>query len=210
MREDSNNDGGIKWGAGIAVDGKRPEWLRDDDVIAVINEHGTYWSDGVYKARDCCNWPPQTHIRLPANHPYYLATSRGFTYWPGGESAPDDWDGANILRRDGKEQNGVARWSWNGPHKPLADVIGYRKRTEQPAPAIAPALVERMLALVKTITSSKSPRSVFADAWFEEAEQIAKSMDGDPVAMFQTENPEWPHLDRKRLIEAALRWGKEA
>lgn len=77
----------------------------------------------------------------------HLATSRGFTYWPGGESAPADWDGGEVLFNDGVEQSFVARWlHWQTPY--ARNIIGYRKRTEQPAPTVAPELVERMVALM--------------------------------------------------------------
>jgi len=73
----------IVWGAEIPiVDGKKPEWLRDDDRIA-FNE-GCSWygcdSGGVDSGVEWMGseWGGlgRVHvIRLPANHPYYATAA---------------------------------------------------------------------------------------------------------------------------------------
>lgn len=89
----------IEWGAEIAVNGVRPEWLRDEDKIIVrwgdatgIESRRGAWRPSLIDQRisETTGWDSVYAIRLPATHPYYLATSRGFTYWPGGENAPED------------------------------------------------------------------------------------------------------------------------
>lgn len=129
----------IEWGA--EIHGPRPDWLADDGQI-VKNKF-----DSELTAR---NWLENfSPYRLPADHDYYKATSRGFTYWPGGESAPADWDGSPVLLRDGEMWGHADATEWQ--ELGGRTVIGYRKRTEQPAPAIAPELVERAFSLLREI-----------------------------------------------------------
>lgn len=64
-----------EWGPKIEVDGKRPEWLRDDDWRAMVmldngdieepSEEFTMKKVGDWQ------WYRITKIRLPAEHPYY-------------------------------------------------------------------------------------------------------------------------------------------
>jgi hypothetical protein len=61
-----------------------------------------------------------------------LAEAKGFTYWAGGQSAPDDWDGGPYLCRDGQEYH-MAGYDWgHGTHcwNETADWdrIGYRRK----------------------------------------------------------------------------------
>lgn len=175
-----------EWGAPIEVNGVRPGWLRGDErhmfrdaagewygeyVDWIIREHdeGDRWADDVMA------------IRLPANHPYYLATSRGFTYWPGGESAPADWDGGDTLMRDGEILNTTleAEPFWRHGLGD-GDIIGYRKRTEQPA--IAPELVERMVAFVKAHRGFDDEADAIIRALDPDL-ALAKSINGDVEAI---------------------------
>lgn len=72
---DSMNDGGIKWGAEIAVvDGKRPEFLVQQDVKRMLI---VFPGGFERKPVDDCDpleewgWSSILAIRLPANHPHY-------------------------------------------------------------------------------------------------------------------------------------------
>lgn len=56
-----------------------------------------------------------------------LAVERGFTYWPGGDAAPADWDGGEVLLRKGEKCN-PAYWAWS-KFIPTHDIIGYRKKS---------------------------------------------------------------------------------
>lgn len=144
----------IGWGAEIAVDGKRLDWLTDAETSSIKwsvhtspHDFGVSQPD-VWKRFGNHDWEALHAIRLPASHPYYLATSRGFTYWPGGENAPEDWDGGEVLIGDGRiEHPGNSSWAAHCPN--WCCLIGYRKRAEQPAPAIAPELVERMATAIQ-------------------------------------------------------------
>lgn len=110
----------IQWGAAIDTKGKRPEWLSYDEKhmqctchdSTVLNTPGTEW--------DRING-----IRLPADHPYYTATNAGYTYWPGGDEAPADWDGGDVMVADGSVLHNRAprQLVWDG------DIIGYKRLT---------------------------------------------------------------------------------
>jgi len=41
-----------------------------------------------------------------------LAEERGYTYWPGGDNPPDNWDGGAYLCRDGGEYL-MRGYDWN-------------------------------------------------------------------------------------------------
>lgn len=134
----------MQLGPEIKIKGKRPEWLKDDEKIGIVWTHGTRW-DNLYTPVKCVfGWEDSVEaIMLPADHPYYLATSKGFTYWPGGESAPDDWDGGDVLFRSGLRMSSPSSWShpWsgeNGTGVTNYDVIGYRRRDMADAVYINP------------------------------------------------------------------------
>lgn len=118
-----------------------------------------------------------------------IATSRGFTYWPGGESAPEDWDGGEVLDAYGgvNGPDWIGRWTNIGEGYP--NIIGYRKRTEQPAPSIAPELVERMVRLVRNCAEGYGPlpyieaRAILAELEPDPDLTLAKSIVGDAEAI---------------------------
>lgn len=113
-------------GPEIKIDGKRPDWLADDEKIGIVWDDGYRW-DNLNMQVDCVSgWEHSiSAIMLRADHPYYVATSKGFTYWPGGDSAPDADD---VLFRDGTtSQNSGWTWTHSDHHR---DIIGYSKRAE--------------------------------------------------------------------------------
>jgi hypothetical protein len=117
----------IVWGDEIPVNGVRPTWLRGCDLVDLKTSEGwRYSKSGVSRDPKRYSWahvdgtPCILSIRLRPDHSYYTATTEGFTYWPGGNEAPEDWDGGEVLlRRDG---------CLRSPH--LRSIIGYRKRAE--------------------------------------------------------------------------------
>ena len=121
----------MEFGPEIAADngGTKLPWLDDEDEVMC------YWSpethSGPYLVHYVKGWNADFRIRLPADHPYYLATSKGFQYWPGGDVAPGDWDGGAVLLRHGVEGMGI-NWSRDqyGRGEEQTDIIGYR-RAEQ-------------------------------------------------------------------------------
>lgn len=126
----------IKWGDPIECNGVRPDWLREDEPAEIENAPGEWleWSGCVWHRRVAA-------VRLPADHPAYVALARGFHPWSGGESAPDDWDGGKCLARSGRLIQPVF-WThpWNATGYGIvcdeeanqSDVIGYRKRNTEP------------------------------------------------------------------------------
>lgn len=107
----------IVWGAEIAIDGKRPDWLKDSDRIIVgWHDSGKSVEDGwtpMALDQSVCDrtWGLVKSLQLPADHDYYQATDAGYKYWPGGETAPDDWDMGKVLLRDGSTC-GFAQIMW--------------------------------------------------------------------------------------------------
>ncbi|WOF44338.1 hypothetical protein KNJ79_05245 [Sphingopyxis indica] len=126
------SDTKIIWGDPIPTPNGRPDWLANDTLVIPHWTTCGPLSTGVRV--DCvCGWDDVTHLRLPADHAYYLATSQGFTYWPGGDSAPEDYDGGEIIYRIGSIQPDAAGCSWE--HAPAAerlcpefDIVGYRPK----------------------------------------------------------------------------------
>lgn len=125
------------WGPAIEVNGVCPEWLRATDLVDLKTSWGWRYSgrrepsgsvpkDLVWISSE--GQPNILAIRLPADHPYYLATSKGYTYWPGGDEAPGDWDEEDILMRCGKLGHGIV-WRY---HRHSGDIIGYRKKQAEP------------------------------------------------------------------------------
>jgi len=146
-----------EWGDPIPVDGKRPEWIGIGELVDVKWRGDPEWisecvTQGV-KAQHVKGWGDVEEIRLPASHPYYLATSRGFTYWPGGDEAPADWDGDATLSRSGV-------WSplppiikpWRHMGREI-DVIGYHRKPEERPTATVATLSGAAAKAVKRLTA---------------------------------------------------------
>lgn len=81
-----NTSGGpVEWGPAIAVDGKRPGFVRDDDRIHARGYPGGKWYSETVLGRgyraDLVSWLEVQTIRLAADHPHYRQT----------EAAPIDW-----------------------------------------------------------------------------------------------------------------------
>lgn len=128
----------VQWGDPIPVDGQQPTWLADSDECQCRSRATGRWLACV---KNRAIWENLTHIRLPVDHWAYPAIQKGFTPWQGGEAAPDDWDGGQVLLRDGDFINHPfatsANWmrGLDGDPTKMAylDIIGYRKRTEPEA-----------------------------------------------------------------------------
>jgi len=120
-----------EYGPEIQVDGKRPAWLADDDIILANEICEDAWLVDEQDKSDIWYWPVISKIRLPADHWAYQAIEQGFEPWAGGDTAPDDWDG-EVLLRSGETFSGGGAADWK--HHALqstADIIGYRKKGEQ-------------------------------------------------------------------------------
>jgi hypothetical protein len=81
------------------------------------------------------------------------AESLGFSYWPGGDAAPADWDGGPVLLRGGsvvRPGEGDNALVWSHPHMSVGyeeiagDIIGYHKRTPAAATPADTVQIARM------------------------------------------------------------------
>jgi len=131
----------IVWGRDIPVDGKRPDWLRDNDQLMyhdkfTDNWHGYTLCWRVHELNG--EWFVPDLIRLRAHSPVYAALEAGFVPWAGGDSAPLDWDEGIALMRDGTHwKHEVIWWSHDGGKQSGnpsdADIIGYKRKAETAA-----------------------------------------------------------------------------
>lgn len=111
---------------------ERPVWLADDfmpmqyQTSSSRTWHDMQWGWGFGVVGGA--------IRLPADHFAYTVLDWNdshpdqppFMPWQGGESAPDDWNGGEVLRRCGSVCEGKGDWLHAYGS---ADYIGYRPRT---------------------------------------------------------------------------------
>lgn len=123
----------IKWGKDILITAGRPTWLKDGEQI--LNSY--FPPKYAWTVNSVESWIGVGAIKLPADHPYYTATAAGFVYWPGGEDAPDDWDGGDVLRRCGVSYSArLSPEDWQrGYHGDIKlhaeyDIIGYHRHVE--------------------------------------------------------------------------------
>lgn len=84
------------------------------------------------------------YYQLPANHPavtlalHNRVEKDDMVYWPGGDEAPGDIDRTKqVLRRNGQPVSlyACADYAWRNDDNRF-DIIGYHKRTEQPAEVV--------------------------------------------------------------------------
>lgn len=136
----------MEWGNKIAVNGVRPDWLRDDETVWP-SENSRKWSSP-FRVSVILGWEASiSSVRLPADHPYYTVQryneqhGTSFVYWPGGDAAPADFDGTMVLNGEGETYDGFHGydWSYRGPTK----IIGYTRRSEPRRDTVA---VERRTA----------------------------------------------------------------
>ena len=128
----------IEWGPEIKVNGERPAWLGDGDLCTIGMSDAP--SGEPYPA-DHWAWSVITAIRLPSSHWAYIAINAGFEPWGGGDSAPEDWDGGEVLKRAGyvcltKDPKGPdwqRGYAGNLDDMADLDIIGYRKKSEPQA-----------------------------------------------------------------------------
>lgn len=156
----------IVWGEQIETGGKRPDWLRDGEDI-VICDKVSYSGTHKTVAHEQIWWPLVHAIKLPQGHPYYIATGMGFTYWPGGDTAPAGWNGGDVLRRGGNERyphpyvapyEHNQRWSWESPVVKVHDIIGYRRMIWTPVDMTASS-GERVKGVIEPAGVLVQPRS---------------------------------------------------
>lgn len=149
----------IVWVDPIAVDGKRPGWLEKSDMFLAKGLKAWYSSPWGGDHLQLPQWEPVSHIRLPADHPYYrqpASIPEGMKAWHGGDEAPADWDSDKPIAVDNNgnmELRYGYRWNWSReavtPYgQKLLRVVAY---TPQPIPQAdtKPDVTTRMEALVR-------------------------------------------------------------
>ncbi|GAA0729854.1 hypothetical protein [Sphingomonas japonica] len=143
----------ISWGPGLTGEQMRALDLPGDTPVQFEGAHATArdWSFGFQGQR----------YHLPADHFASKVQQWNndhpdavpFVPWAGGDDAPSDWDGGEVLYRCGDVDGDARVTGWeHDPHD--YDIIGYRPRTEAPTaslPTYDPALVERMVALIRDL-----------------------------------------------------------
>ena len=130
------------------------EWLGDDELCLVTfgnPDRAINW-----------NWEHIESFQIRADHPASIATAKGFTYWPGGGVAPEDWDGdpKDVLYRDGFDSGrSPRRWAhWDTD----SDIIGYHRRVDtahQHAAAIREKVIRECLAAIAEQNYSSACRA---------------------------------------------------
>jgi len=177
----------MEYGPEIEVNGKRPAWLADDDMCHPCWGDDRWYHDELVKAKCVCGWDIITKICLPANHWAYPVLEKGYWPWAGGDKAPDDWDGGDVLRRNG----GLLKADWVGywQHRrgdPANDIIGYKRGVERASEPDTNSMVD----LNQIINNLKVEITSLEYRW---ADAIAKYPDLAPVD---------PYLKRAREILA--------
>lgn len=122
-----------EFGPEIAVNGVRPEWLTGDQLLPARLKGGDWCSVPQNLPEDSpATWSVVEVIRLPATHWAYTPIAKGFKPWSGGDEAPGDWDGGEVMCRNGGTMQTFHRWHHIDGG---GDIIGYKPRTEPTAPA---------------------------------------------------------------------------
>lgn len=123
------------FGAEIATNGVRPDYVRDDEIVEWSHRYskGTttagqlHWDGG-------CIRQPVTSIRLRADHPYYLVAQHPGMKLHTGDVRPVDVDTTqHALLRNGfriPPPFSTQHWEWNGDD---GDILGYHPLPTSPS-----------------------------------------------------------------------------
>lgn len=189
---------------------------RPHPVTGVIqwreDEHLPDW----YASRRKIGEDPHS-IRLPDTHWAVAALKDGWRPWAGGEQAPDDYDGGEVLMRCGKTRHPIeagARNPWlHDAGMPGADIIGYKPKPTKPE-QVSPELVERLHKVREQISLAHSrllahainwagvshARETEASEWAEETRQHLADFD----AIMADMQPVDPLVEEAREIVRAF------
>lgn len=201
----------ITWGPEIAVNGVKPEFIADDDVCAVFSCDMIWCGlENVLPARAYIWDQKITAIRLPADHWAYPVIEKGFWPWAGGDRAPEDWDGGEVLLRDKR----VIRVSFHDmqldgwrhiPADQYSDIIGYRRRPDAPVQASEPDTVT-----LKRMTRDEWTGLIIRHGDVGIAQHLGLIRDETPLERFARETSTEITDNNRAVIEAALKWGRES
>jgi hypothetical protein len=189
----------VAWGAEIQIDGKRrkrPDWLRKGDFVRWYRgDMGDHWWDANSpKGVDAftLHWGGFYTIRLPANHPYYAATAKGFTYWPGGDCAPADADGGEVLARGGNIFRTYSDWRHGAAMHPNCEIIGYRK-----AYATLPAA--EVIGKPISEWGAKIPLDGYRPDWLDDSDRFTRN-GGPSWLVHQFAASDWMETEAIQLV----------
>ena len=144
----------MELGKPVEINGVWPKWLDGDTPIAIRRGDGKwYFEDNPVPSVHTSDKVAVTALRLPVDHWAYPVLAAGFVPWAGGDEAPGDWDGGEVLRRgdpsygaypkpwiDWYEVN--QRWFHVGHDGKFADIIGYKPRAEQVQELAQPGAID--------------------------------------------------------------------
>lgn len=191
----------MEWGREIEVNGVRPDWLRGRVVCDLRTRAGWCNSDETVPALSIAEkwaWSHQSGepnilaIRLPADSIAYRALDAGFTPWFGGDEAPADWDGGDVLWENGG-QSQAGDWQHSTNYTRFqCRIIGYRKKAA-PQPATADTVTVQRL----TISDVAEARQ----AYFDQCDRASS----DDSATFYAKH--WGLIREETVIE---RFAREA
>lgn len=177
------------WGYEITVEGVRPAWLTDDSPVSWRHFGSSEWTTGTANALPWTGskyYRPGPYVRLPADHWAYRALDAGFEPWPGGDNAPDDWDGGDVLWDDGFVGTVplINLWNRKNINPEYAYVIGYHRKSE-PTLRTSDEALRRMEALVRRMAADalKVAKLSIYDYGndLDEAREIVKLLPEPPV-----------------------------
>lgn len=190
--------------------GVKPDWLADDDVCDVRMPKQDYWSSsGLMQKVAGWDWnmDPIYTIRIPADHWAVPALKAGFKPWPGGGSAPDDWDGGEVLLRYGDIDTPTSYdsdyWQrgYEGDPERYSDfdIIGYRPKSAEQVQPSAPALTEEMVRGCFWSADERAPGIDGVVSLLRERGMLAEPEPVDPIRAALYDR--WPLLDTDALRE---------
>ena len=182
----------FEWGAPIPTLGrKKPDWLRDEVFsYRTIGDKTDGWLFYASPGQPFY-WPNIEAIRLASDHPFYFAAVRGFTYWPGGDAAPGDWDGGYVLLRDGYELLAIngERWTHIG-HK--HDIVGYQKKGQPTASKAPPKMIDHIGGFINpNLGPPDKPRDWSLDRREKKAPPKMIDHGPDPLPLGPNDPPGW-------------------
>lgn len=94
------------------------------------------------------------------------------TWWPGGDKAPEDWDGGKVLFKTGVTGNVAGRWP---------AIIGYHQKAEAPEPAADPVNDPAVQEAWREMLASGgiSKLATFLDALAKRGLRLVRDLSGE-------------------------------
>lgn len=180
----------------------RPVWLDTDEGLSLsIKGLSRWWDNPRISTYGDIVWEQATAVRLPADHWCYRAIAAGFVPWAGGDSAPADWDGGEVLSASGVHQPiWISRWTRRGA--PYHDIIGYHRKSTKQTVTIEMRTEDEWLDWTAARGAQRHSRGSIR--FMELVRDLGLVIPPTPLERFMAEHPD---ADR-RTAELALGWDK--